>query len=157
MLRISKSKKARKIMEPEKPKILQILCRCCGKIFYLCSKCYRGHVYCSIKCRIAGYRQKHREAQKRYRGTDKGKSKHRELEKKRRHKFKGNKVTEKIVDCMNSVIRSMFEAIFKMKKINEEKIEKCQKCGKVGRVVTDLRDKESAEEKKENSKKINFF
>ena len=90
---------------------------------------------------IIAANKKHREAQKRYRDTDKGKSKHRELEKERRNKFKGNKITEKIVDCMNSIIRSMFEAIFKMKKINEEKIEKCQKCGKVGIVVTDFRER----------------
>jgi len=128
-------------MESVEPEILQILCRCCGKIFYLCRTCYRGHVYCSIKCRIAGYLQKHREAQKRYRGTDKGKSKHRELEKKRRNKFKGKKITEKIVNCMSSVIQSMFESIFKIKKIGEYKTEKCQKCGKMGIVVTDFREK----------------
>ncbi|KPA17940.1 hypothetical protein MHK_001842, partial [Candidatus Magnetomorum sp. HK-1] len=64
----------------------------------MCRACYRGHVYCSTKCRIAGYLQKHREAQKRYRGKEKGRLKHRELEKERRNKFKGkgNKITEKI-------------------------------------------------------------
>ncbi|KPA10805.1 hypothetical protein MHK_006186 [Candidatus Magnetomorum sp. HK-1] len=130
-------------MEPVKPEILQIMCRCCGKIFYMCRACYRGHVYCSTKCRIAGYLQKHREAQKRYRGKEKGRLKHRELEKERRNKFKGkgNKITEKIVNCMSSVIQSMFESIFKVKKIGEDKTEKCQNCGKLGIVVTEFKER----------------
>jgi len=127
-------------MKAAEPKIIEILCRCCGKIFYMCRACYRGHVYCSLKCRIAGYLQKHREAQKKYRNTKKGKSNHRENEKKRRKK-NGKKLTEKIVNCMGSAIQSMFEAIFKIKKINEDKKEKCQKCGKKGKVISEFRDR----------------
>ena len=64
--------------------LIQIRCRECGVYFCICRRCYRGQAYCCEACRVKGYRSRHREAQKRYRGEKKGKQKRCELEKNRR-------------------------------------------------------------------------
>ena len=65
--------------------LVQICCRCCGMVFSVCRCCWRGQAYCCDKCRVAGKRQNHRKAQRRYRQTAKGKKAHREAENRRRH------------------------------------------------------------------------
>lgn len=69
-----------------------IVCACCGIIFEMCRQCYRGHAYCSDKCREEGYRERRREAQRNYRKKEKGKIQHRNAEARRR---KRKKHTEK--------------------------------------------------------------
>jgi len=64
--------------------LLQISCRWCGGIFCICRCCWRGQAYCSTGCRRAGKLHAHREAQRRYRRTFKGKKAHREAERRRR-------------------------------------------------------------------------
>ena len=64
---------------------LQIRCRWCAIAFCICRRCFRGQAYCSEGCRISGRRKSHREAQRRYRQTEKGKKAHREAENRRRH------------------------------------------------------------------------
>ncbi len=84
--------------------LLVLPCHCCGLVFLLCSRCYRGHRYCCSKCRTAARRQAAREAQRRYRQTDKGKKAHCDAEKRRRmgrteeRKGKGM-ITETPVKC----------------------------------------------------------
>lgn len=53
--------------------VKQKICNCCGRIFFVCRRCYRGHVYCSEKCRKTGYLERHRERQKKYQNSEKGK------------------------------------------------------------------------------------
>lgn len=62
----------------------QICCSWCGCTFCVCLSCWRGQSYCSDECSIAGRRHVHREAQRRYRQTHKGKCAHREAERRRR-------------------------------------------------------------------------
>ena len=62
----------------------EIQCRWCGAIFCVCQSCWRGQTYCCDACRGAAKRKAHREAQKRYRQTEKGKKAHREAENRRR-------------------------------------------------------------------------
>jgi len=64
--------------------LLQIPCRWCGGIFCICRHCWRGQSYCCAGCRRAGKLYAHREAQRRYRRTLKGKKAHREAERRRR-------------------------------------------------------------------------
>ena len=64
----------------------KIMCRCCEVSFHVCRSCYRGQVYCGEACRMAGYLRNHREAQRQYRETDKGKYSHLEAERRRRKK-----------------------------------------------------------------------
>jgi len=64
---------------------LQRRCRWCDIVFCICRCCFRGQVYCCDTCQLYGRRQNHREAQRRYRQTDKGKKAHREAENRRRH------------------------------------------------------------------------
>lgn len=64
--------------------LLQIRCCWCGVIFCICRRCWRGQAYCSDECRIAGTRQAHREAQRRYRQTERGRYNHRRAERRRR-------------------------------------------------------------------------
>lgn len=59
-----------------------------GVIAVICQRCFRGQAYCCDKCRIAGKRHKHREAQRRYRRSRKGKDAHRKAEQRRRKGLK---------------------------------------------------------------------
>ena len=82
--------------------LIQIHCRWCGLIFCICRACFRGHAYCSEPCRLAGKRKNHREAQRRYRRTDKGKKSHREAENRRRHGLSEN--NQKNMDDPSSTV-----------------------------------------------------
>jgi len=64
--------------------LLEITCRWCGRIFCLCRQCWRGHAYCCRGCSSAGKYQVHREAQRRYRKTFKGREAHRKAQRRRR-------------------------------------------------------------------------
>lgn len=66
-------------------RLIKITCRWCRIIFCICRSCFRGQAYCSDPCRLAGKRKNHREAQRRYRQSDKGKKTHRNAENRRRH------------------------------------------------------------------------
>jgi len=64
---------------------LQIRCRWCAIAFCICRRCFRGQAYCCYECRLLGRQKNHREAQRRYRQTEKGKKAHREAENRRRY------------------------------------------------------------------------
>jgi len=51
--------------------LIQIRCRQCGVYFCICRRCRKA--YCDDDCKVKGYRKRHREAQKRYKATEKGK------------------------------------------------------------------------------------
>ena len=61
-----------------------VLCRRCGRTFYVCQSCWRGQAYCCDSCRHHSRREAHRLAQQRYRRTAKGREAHRQSERKRR-------------------------------------------------------------------------
>ena len=65
--------------------LVEVCCRWCGARFYVCQRCWRGQAYCCEECGILGSRRGHREAQRRYRQTSKGKKAHRQGENRRRH------------------------------------------------------------------------
>lgn len=65
--------------------LLEVYCRWCSTLFYMCQGCWRGQAYCSEDCRRLGRRRVHRKAQNRYRQTTKGKKAHRQAENRRRH------------------------------------------------------------------------
>jgi len=65
--------------------LIKIECRWCHLFFCICRRCFRGQAYCSDECRIAGKRRAHRESQRRYRQSPKGKKAHREAENRRRY------------------------------------------------------------------------
>jgi hypothetical protein len=67
--------------------LIEVHCGRCGLVFLVCRRCWRGQIYCSEECRIEGMRKNHREAERRYRQTDKGKKAHREGENRRRHRL----------------------------------------------------------------------
>ena len=102
----------------------------------MCRSCYRGHCYCSVTCRIAGYLQNHREAQKQYRKTQKGKDQHILSEKKRR-------VRKKIVNKLSIIVKQTcmclsmtIQSLYKNNRLkNSGEITCCDKCGKQGVIV----------------------
>jgi hypothetical protein len=65
--------------------LVEVCCPWCGARFYVCRRCWRGQAYCGEECRILGRGRVHREAQRRYRQTPKGKKAHRQGENRRRH------------------------------------------------------------------------
>ncbi len=76
--------------------LLEIECRWCGNRFYVCRRCWRGQVYCGEECRKTAKLHAHREAQRRYRQTGRGRRAHREAEKRRRVGL--SKESKEIVD-----------------------------------------------------------
>lgn len=119
--------------------IIQFVCRCCGAIFNICRACFRGQAYCSEKCRISRQRQLHREAQKKYRQTEKGKKFHQEAERQRRIRRKSKNVDDEtstmksdIVCCLSEyIIESLKKLIFSTLNSAEE-TGTCHFCGKYG-------------------------
>jgi len=115
--------------------LLKIFCKCCGILFHICRCCYRGHVYCGLECREAGYRQTRKAAQANYRKTEKGKKQHRNAENKRRHREKDqnrfSKATAKTCECLKKIIRSIFGKDENLK----DRIQKCNYCGTAGKTV----------------------
>lgn len=82
--------------------LIQIECGWCHVVFCVCRGCFRGHVYCSDECRIAGRSKNHREAQRRYRQTPKGKKAHREAENRRRYGL--SRKSEKNMDDQSTTL-----------------------------------------------------
>lgn len=83
--------------------LIRIRCNFCQCFFHVCRRCFRGQVYCCDFCRIEGKRQKHREAQKRYRQSEKGKKNHRESENRRRQRRKGKGIIKKMDDATSTL------------------------------------------------------
>ncbi len=63
---------------PAKPLFRQRFCRApaCRVLFFICSYCYRGQVYCSQACRQPARRQQRREANRRHQETLRGRIAH---------------------------------------------------------------------------------
>jgi hypothetical protein len=80
--------------------LLEVQCKWCGMVFHVCRSCWRGQAYCGDACRISGKRHAHREAQRRYRRSAKGKKAHREAE--RRWRKGLSKKNKKIMDDRGS-------------------------------------------------------
>jgi len=101
----------------------------------MCRKCYRNHVYCSEKCRKAGYSESHRKAQSKYQGTKKGKKIRNNGAKRRRGgKKKYTVLHRKTIQgciCLMMLLQNTKKEKEKMGKKEGE----CILCGKKGRVV----------------------
>lgn len=124
-------------------KIKQICCKECGFWFSICRSCYRGHRYCSNKCKKIGYRKRRIEAQRRYRKSKKGKTKRKQLAKAHRYRkwenkhFKKNKRKK----AYNLLKKTTDKTIFIVtKKLNKYKLSlnsetACHFCGTKGIIV----------------------
>ena len=114
--------------------LVEVCCRWCGKRFYVCRRCWRGQVYCGEACRHLGRGKVHREAQRRYRQTLRGKKAHRQGENRRRHGW--SKKNEKKMDDPTSkglsvrVIRLLEDG-----RTGFDRSRRCHFCGCRGRVV----------------------
>lgn len=107
--------------------LIKIKCRHCKTCFLMCRKCYRGHVYCSTACRIKAQKISHRNAQRKYRQTQKGKTAHRENEKKRRM----GRIKKTVADA------SILQRIVRVIKIpyRPKQRARCSYCGAFGKIV----------------------
>ncbi len=117
--------------------LIFIPCRWCGLSFYICRRCWRGQAYCSDECRMAGYKKRHREAQRKYRQTQKGKKVHREAENRRRHGL-SQKMQKNMDDGSSTVDTAwcMREAKAVMTDIYPlEIVPRCRFCGSYGLLV----------------------
>jgi len=114
--------------------LIEVACRWCGRTFYVCRRCWRGQAYCGEVCRRLGSQRAHREAQRRYRQTGKGKKAHRQGENRRRHGWSAR--DEKKMDDGTSRGASLpvigfFERSWK----RGHEAKRCHFCGCRGRVV----------------------
>ena len=117
--------------------LIQIRCRWCRLVFCICRSCFRGQAYCSNPCRIAGKRNSHREAQRRYRRTAKGKKAHREAETRRRHGL--SKKNQKNMDDASSTVRTewVMGVLYRLANhlFQEKNTPYCLFCGCNGQIV----------------------
>jgi len=119
---------------------IKIGCSCCGTIFGICKSCYRNQKYCSEECRIAGYRENHRIAQRKYSSKEKIKKKHAEDEAKRRKKKKGEEVKSKnqVIKMCMCIMMLMYSTLFLLDPDCNNGV--CCKCGKEFGVVLEYRE-----------------
>jgi len=122
----------------------EVQCRWCGKVFCVCQSCWRGQAYCSDGCRRAAKRNAHREAQRKYRKTEKGKKAHREAE--NRHRMGLSKKNKKSVDDASSTLHSSAGKIQRCAELSETdqlewgatplpRMGRCHFCGSPGIIV----------------------
>ena len=125
-------------------RLREIQCRWCGKIFCICQSCWRGQAHCSDDCRSAAKRKAHKEAQKRYRRTEKGKKAHREAEKRRRMGL--SKKNKPIVDDTSTTLQCALSKIKRSRNFSDKeqfgcalksliRIGRCHFCGSLGVIV----------------------
>lgn len=118
------------------PFLVKVPCGCCCRIFYICRRCYRNHVYCSKECRRAAYLQQHRLAEREYRKSENGKGNHRKSEKLRRGRSKMQRVisvASKTCACLSMMIQSLF-----IEGNGREKKGHCIHCGREGTIVEEF-------------------
>ena len=107
--------------------LIELECKHCKLRFYICRKCYCGHVYCSSRCRREAQLKAHRKAQNRYRTSDKGREAHCRNEKMRRM----GKTKKTMAD--ESTNPSSFRVI--LYPIVPNTKPRCSFCGAYGKIV----------------------
>ena len=121
--------------------LLEIPCRWCGGLFCICRRCWRGHRYCCERCRQEAKQTAHRESQRRYRQTEKGRKNHRQAEKRRRMGL--SKKTVEIVDDTGTTrpyrrhriqAEDLKDSIARARKLGY-RVCRCDVCGRWGIVV----------------------
>jgi len=119
-------------------------CRFCGLNFYVCRRCYRGQAYCSDFCRIKARRKRHKETQRKYRQTAKGKKSHSRAENRRRERLKESKLrnmddqttTSIPVWCMLQSARIQIWIFYLRSELSNNHC--CHFCGCCGTVVDEF-------------------
>jgi hypothetical protein len=106
-------------------------------MFCVCRRCWRGQAYCCDKCRLAARRKSHREAQRKYRQSEKGKKAHREAENRRRQ-AKNQKQHKNMDDPTSTPQRSWVMQLLTRTKHHSFLIDlepRCHFCGADGQIV----------------------
>ena len=117
--------------------LISITCHWCDFPFFLCRTCWRGHAYCCDVCRRSGYLKNRREAQKRYRQTEKGKKRHREAENRRRYR-KTIKKVKKMDDTPSTVLPAWYTTSIiwtRSRTMGFHIGSRCRFCGVFGQLV----------------------
>ncbi len=121
--------------------LIEVCCHWCKERFCVCQQFWRGQAYCSEECRRSGRLRVHREAQRRYRQTPKGKKAHRLAENRRRHGW--SKKNEKKMDDPSSrglagcAIGLLVFAclVLARARVGFDRSRRCHFCGCKGQVV----------------------
>ena len=110
-----------------------VKCGQCEAVFHVCRCCWRGQGYCSDRCRDEGRREKHRQAQAKYRHSWGGRIVRAAAEKRRRARQK-QRMAENVGDATST-------PALKMDKVEKTQVKSvdqavfCQICGRAGVVV----------------------
>ena len=113
---------------------LQRRCRWCDAVFCICRRCFRGQAYCCETCRLCGRRKTHREAQRRYRQTEKGKKAHREAENRRRYGLSQKNMDDPSSTALPAWCMKQVKAV-KSCLLHMSITVQCHFCGSAGLVV----------------------
>jgi len=119
-------------------KLISVFCCWCGAAFHVCRSCWRGQKYCSDDCRKAANLKSHRESQRRYRQTEKGKKAHRFSENRRRERKKESdpKNMDDKATTLPSNMPIMDSPEWKPAAIYSKFQNRCRFCGRFGEIVS---------------------
>lgn len=121
-------------------KLISVFCRWCNTSFCVCQCCWRGQAYCSDICRRAGYLRSRRQAQQRYRQTQKGKRAHCLSENRRRYR-KTPPASKKMDDTTS---KRSFNMHIRMSpeqhsaNFHPDFRNRCHFCGRLGEIVPEF-------------------
>ncbi len=114
--------------------LIKIECKFCKTSFYMCRACYRGHRYCSDKCRKIVRDKSQRKSQNKYRTSPKGRETHRLYEQRRRRI--GHKQENKKNMADHPTKSDIFRAI--VFPILPDAQPRCSFCGTYGTIVDEF-------------------
>ncbi len=120
--------------------LISVSCRWCKVIFCVCRCCWRGQAYCSSQCRKAARGASHRQAQRRYRQSAKGRRAHCLSENRRRHR-KNQSAFKNMDDQPSTQGASGYMSVFKNAKdvsFLPDQHGYCHFCGRRGIIVSEF-------------------
>ena len=117
---------------------LQILCKECRALFWMCRSCYRGHCYCSDACRGKARRRQMREANRRHQQSDEGRLDHLDRQRALRARQAQARVTYQSSPALSlsgSLVQVESEPPLVTQQVAVQSLEKCGEAQKLSRTL----------------------
>lgn len=127
--------------------LLERRCRWCSGLFHVCASCFRGHAYCGMACRQAGYVARRRAANRRHRQSPEGRADHAARQRARRAEKRGCAVrvpdntprrSPSLRPLVVAALCGLSRSITEEGDEDDEKLPRCAVCGRASTVVVPL-------------------
>lgn len=116
-----------------KPKTLGISRKCpqCGRQFFVCQSCWRGHWYCGAPCRQQARGQSRRRANKKYRLQENGRIKQRQAQDRYRKRTQQKNVRDHSSTKLETSIKEPSLKLSRQEDSCEAHSRQCISCGAI--------------------------